>query len=238
MLVPEFSLVTMQGLSLRTNGSSPMRMPWTITPPCKCASMARQTRYVRFHRSRRPWWRCGAGVTTLACQVNARVIAIGHDSDTALLTVDDNDEFWDGLGFLELGGLPELQARVTVVGYPTGGDNISVTAGVVSRVELHQYSMSMVSLLAIQIDAAINSGNSGGPAFHNGKVAGIAFETLEGAEGIGYIIPAPVVQHFLEDVRRQTKPRIGFGRLGFQWQAIEVRGALVWHGWWCGVYPA
>jgi len=103
-------------------------------------------------------------------KVDARVVAIGHDSDTALLAVDD-ESFWAGLGHLELGELPELQERVTVVGYPTGGDNISVTAGVVSRVDLHRYSLSYVSLLAIQIDAAINSGNSGGPAFdHTGKV--------------------------------------------------------------------
>ena len=40
-----------------------------------------------------------------------------------------------------------------------------------------------------QIDAAINSGNSGGPALQDDKVIGIAFETLDNAENIGYIIP-------------------------------------------------
>lgn len=58
-----------------------------------------------------------------ADKVPARVVAIGHDSDTALLAVDD-DDFWEDLGHLELGPLPQLQAKVTVVGYPTGGDNI------------------------------------------------------------------------------------------------------------------
>lgn len=40
-----------------------------------------------------------------------------------------------------------------------------------------------------QIDAAINSGNSGGPALQDDRVIGIAFETLDNAENIGYIIP-------------------------------------------------
>ena len=43
--------------------------------------------------------------------------------------------------------------------------------------------------LLCQIDAAINAGNSGGPAFKDGKVVGVAFETLQNAENIGYIIP-------------------------------------------------
>ncbi|CAI5962964.1 unnamed protein product [Closterium sp. NIES-64] len=46
----------------------------------------------------------------------------------------------------------------------SGGDNISITMGVVSRVEPTQYVHSAAHLLAIQIDAAINPGNSGGPA--------------------------------------------------------------------------
>ena len=45
-----------------------------------------------------------------------------------------------------------------------GGENLSVTKGVVSRVCLSTYSHSLEDLLKIQIDAAINSGNSGGPA--------------------------------------------------------------------------
>ncbi len=51
-----------------------------------------------------------------------------------------------------------------VAGYPTGGDNTSVTSGVVSRVEVAQYVHAASNLMAIQIDAAINPGNSGGPA--------------------------------------------------------------------------
>lgn len=66
-----------------------------------------------------------------------------------------------------------------------GGDNISVTKGVVSRVEPTQYVHGASQLLAIQIDAAINPGNSGGPAIMGDKVSGVAFQNLSGAENIG-----------------------------------------------------
>lgn len=50
-----------------------------------------------------------------------------------------------------------------------GGDTQSVTAGVVSRIEVTTYSHGSMELLGMQIDAAINHGNSGGPVF-NGEV--------------------------------------------------------------------
>lgn len=70
----------------------------------------------------------------------------------------------------------------------TGGDNISVTKGIVSRVEPTQYVHGATQLMAIQIDAAINPGNSGGPAIMANKVAGIAFQNLSGAENIGWVV--------------------------------------------------
>lgn len=51
------------------------------------------------------------------------------------------------------------RANAQVIGYPTGGDNTSVTSGVVSRVEVTQYVHAASHLMAIQIDAAINPGN-------------------------------------------------------------------------------
>ena len=71
--------------------------------------------------------------------------------------------------------------------WPPGGDNISVTKGVVSRVEPTQYVHGATQLMAIQIDAAINPGNSGGPAIMGNKVAGVAFQNLSGAENIGSV---------------------------------------------------
>lgn len=54
-----------------------------------------------------------------------------------------------------------MQDPVAVIGYPIGGDTISVTSGVVSRIEVTAYVHGSTELLAVQIDAAINSGNSG-----------------------------------------------------------------------------
>lgn len=48
----------------------------------------------------------------------------------------DDPAFWAGVEPLQFGTLPRLQDSVAVVGYPIGGDTISVTAGVVSRIEV------------------------------------------------------------------------------------------------------
>jgi hypothetical protein len=64
--------------------------------------------------------------------------------------------------------------------FPIGGESISVTSGVVSRIEVTSYVHGAAELLGVQIDAAINSGNSGGPAFNNrGQCVGIAFQSLK-----------------------------------------------------------
>jgi len=69
---------------------------------------------------------------------------------TALLTVTD-DEFWEGVSPVEFGDLPALQDAVTVVGYPIGGDTISVTSGVVSRMEILSYVHGSTELLGLQV---------------------------------------------------------------------------------------
>jgi len=149
----------------------------------------------------------------------ARVLHVGFECDLALITVDD-ESFWENLPYFEFGTVPNLQDSVVVVGYPTGGDNVSVTKGVVSRIDVQEYSYGNFQLLAIQIDAAINAGNSGGPAIKGNKVVGVAFETLNQAENIGYIIPVPVIEHFLSDLQTHNK-YTGFCVLGINWQKLE-----------------
>ncbi|KAF3437081.1 hypothetical protein FNV43_RR19834 [Rhamnella rubrinervis] len=152
----------------------------------------------------------------------ATVLAIGTECDIAMLTVDD-DEFWEGVSTVEFGNLPALQDAVTVVGYPIGGDTISVTSGVVSRIEILSYVHGSTELLGLQIDAAINSGNSGGPAFNDkGNCVGIAFQSLkhEDVENIGYVIPTPVIMHFIQDYEKNGA-YTGFPILGFEWQKME-----------------
>ena len=90
--------------------------------------------------------------------------------------------------------LPTLDDNVTCVGFPEGGSQISVTRGVVSRVDVGSNGV-----LRIQIDAAINPGNSGGPVFNeSGGVVGVAMSHLKSASNIGYIIPTSVLSNFLD----------------------------------------
>ena len=75
----------------------------------------------------------------------------------------------------------------------------------------------------MQIDAAINSGNSGGPAFNDkGECVVIAFQCLkhEDAENIGYVIPVLVIMHFIRDYEKNGA-YTGFPILGIEWQKME-----------------
>ncbi|KAI9078720.1 hypothetical protein K1719_039307 [Acacia pycnantha] len=152
----------------------------------------------------------------------ATVLAIGTECDIALLTVTD-DEFWEGVSPVEFGDLPTLQDAVTGLGYPIGGDTMSVTSGVVSRIEILSYAHDSTELLGVQVDAAINAGNSGGPAFSDkGKCVGIAFQSLNDgdAENIGYVIPTPIIFHFIRDYEKNEE-YTGFPILGVEWQKME-----------------
>jgi len=152
--------------------------------------------------------------------------------DLALLAVDD-ERFWDDLPLQACtDDVPTLQHIVTAVGYPVGGENLCVTRGVVSRIDLLDYTfleqescrVSGERLLVLQIDAAINPGNSGGPVFNSdGCVVGVAFAGLDEADNIGYVIPMPVVHLFL----RSYEQRNAFGQLpslGLSFQSTENRG--------------
>lgn len=130
----------------------------------------------------------------------AKVEYIAHDCDLALLSVENFKDF-EKFPTFEFGAVPALESQVRVIGYPIGGERISVTRGVVSRIDFQPYSHSRAdSHLAVQIDAAINPGNSGGPVLQDGKVVGVAFQGLRQADNTGYIIPTPVVRRFLKDV--------------------------------------
>ncbi len=137
----------------------------------------------------------------------ARVEAVSHDCDLALLSVED-DDFFAGITPAEIGELPDLRDHVSAIGFPVGGEEISITEGVVSRVEVQRYSHSQRHLLAVTIDAAINEGSSGGPVYHNGKVSGIAFQKISVADNIGEMVPAPLIRTFLSGVASGKAPDI------------------------------
>ena len=150
----------------------------------------------------------------------ASVEGVGHVCDLALLKVDD-PSFAAGAPPFPIGELPVLGDRVAALGFPIGGDRLSITEGIVSRIEMYPYAHSQRNLLAVQIDAAINSGNSGGPVVKDGELVGIAFEAMDDAENVGYMIGAPVVQHFLRDIEEGTQD--GFPDLGIVTQELESK---------------
>ncbi len=128
----------------------------------------------------------------------ARVLAVSHDADLALLTVD-KPGFFDQIEPLVFGQLPQTQEEVLVYGFPLGGDTLSSTKGVISRIEHHTYVHSGQELLAGQIDAAINPGNSGGPVMADDRIVGVVMQTMTNASGIGYMVPVNIIEHFLDD---------------------------------------
>src|SRR5260370_10951268 len=80
---------------------------------------------------------------------------------------------------------------------------MSVTTGIVSRVDFQLYTHSSIDQhLAIQISDQINPGNSGGPVMQDAKVVGVAFQGYSGdvAEGVACMIPTPVMNRFLKGI--------------------------------------
>lgn len=139
----------------------------------------------------------------------AKVVAVDHECDLAILTVEDG-KFFAGIVPFEMGNTPPTQSQVLVAGFPIGGDGISLTQGIISRIEARHYAHSGKFLLAAQIDAAVNPGNSGGPVLFNDKVVGIAFQVEGGGEALGYMIPTEIIQHFLADLKDGHVDGFGF----------------------------
>ena len=141
-----------------------------------------------------------------------------EEYDLALVEIEDKS-FFNGTVPLKLGTLPEIQEKLTVYGYPLGGDKLSTTQGIVSRMEHNTYTLTNRKFLIGQTDAAINSGNSGGPVVSKGKVAGVAFAGLNSADNIGYFIPVNILNNFLEDIKdgKYDGPPL----LGVEWLELE-----------------
>jgi len=148
----------------------------------------------------------------------ARVEFISHQADLALLTLED-EKFFEGTKALQLGDLPKAQDEVTVYGFPMGGTTLSITKGVVSRVEHVQYAHSKELFLGIQVDAAINPGNSGGPAIVDGKITGVVMQGIRRAQNLGYLIPTEIIKHFFDDIKDGKYD--GFADLGITTLTME-----------------
>ena len=80
------------------------------------------------------------------------------------------------------------------------------------------------TLLVIQIDAAINPGNSGGPAFDTSdRVVGVAFQGIDNAQNIGYLIPASLARTYLA-ATADGRSRFHLVDVPFRAQKLENRG--------------
>ncbi len=155
-----------------------------------------------------------------AKRFSARILSVSHEADLALLTVED-ENFFSGVTPLKFGELPETQQEVLVYGFPVGGDSLSITKGILSRIEHQNYVHSSHYFLAGQIDAAINPGNSGGPVLVKNKIVGVVMQTYSSSrsENIGYMVPSLIIKHFLLDI--EDGKYDGFPAIGLATQKLE-----------------
>ena len=147
-----------------------------------------------------------AAVTTHAGKsVDAKVIGFDSSNDIALLKIDG-----ENYPFAVLGSSDKIAVgdQVMAIGNPLGELTATLTVGYISAKDRIVNSDGTV-LNMLQTDAAINSGNSGGPLFNtNGEVIGIITAKYSGSsdsgatiEGLGFAIPVDDVAGILHDLR-------------------------------------
>lgn len=132
-------------------------------------------------------------------KLSAKVEFIAPGIDLAILKLDDESFFKKHKPLTPAAKVPEIKDTVLAYGFPEGGTNLSITKGIVSRVEFTGYNYSVAGL-RIQIDAAINPGNSGGPVVADNQMIGLVFSHLRDSDKIGYIIPMEEINLFLADI--------------------------------------
>jgi S1-C subfamily serine protease len=146
-------------------------------------------------------------------QVPAKIIGFDPFSDVALLRVDPA-----GLTLrpLPLGSAEDLAvgSPVAAIGSPFGEDQ-SLSVGVVSALDRSIESLTgFATVGAIQTDAAINHGNSGGPLLDaSGRVLGInaQIQTTSGeGSGVGFAVPVDTVKRSLGQLRRDGKAHYSY----------------------------
>jgi S1-C subfamily serine protease len=134
-----------------------------------------------------------------ADKLSAEVIGVAPGIDLALLKLDDEEFFKDHPPLPMSEVVPKTGEKVNAYGYPMGGSGLSVTEGIVSRIEFSSYYYDTAGL-RIQVDAALNPGNSGGPVISNNKIMGLVFSGIRKADNIGYLIPVEEINLFLDDI--------------------------------------
>jgi S1-C subfamily serine protease len=131
-------------------------------------------------------------------KLSARVAMANHAADLAVLVLDDDAFFKTHPAVRRDPALPSIKDQVLVYGFPVGGTSLSITKGIVSRIEMAQYNQTMLGV-RVQIDAPVNEGNRGGPAMEGDRMVGLVFSRLEKAENISYVIPDEEIELFLKE---------------------------------------
>jgi S1-C subfamily serine protease len=146
-------------------------------------------------------------------EVAAKIVGQDPNADVALLRIDP-----DGLNLhsLPLGSSAKLTVGIPValIGSPFGQTE-SLSVGVISGLDRTIESLTNFQITgAIQTDAAINRGNSGGPLLDGrGDVVGIASQissTSGASQGVGFAVPVDTVKRSLAALRRDGKVRYAY----------------------------
>ena len=157
-------------------------------------------------------------------RVPARIVGEDPNADVALLKIDPA-----GLRLtpLRLGrsGRLTVGEPVAAIGSPFG-EQQSLSVGVISAVDRDIQSLTQFGIgNAIQTDAAVNRGNSGGPLLDaRGEVIGINSQirsTSGGNEGVGFAVPVDTVRRSLDELRRTG--RVAYAYLGVTTQPLYPR---------------
>ena len=146
-------------------------------------------------------------------QVPAKIVGVDANSDVGLLKVDPKGL---RLRVLPLGSSAGVQvgAPVAAIGSPFGEPQ-SLSVGVISATDRSITSLTGFDIAgALQTDAAINHGNSGGPLVNaRGQVVGINSQirsTGGGGEGVGFAVPVDTVKRSLDQLRKHGKASYAF----------------------------
>jgi putative serine protease PepD len=165
-------------------------------------------------------------------RIKAKVVGVDPSTDVAVLKVDVKSR---ALKSLPLGNSDAVRVgdQVVAIGNPFGLDR-SVTAGIVSAVQRRIEAPNRLSIShAIQTDAALNHGNSGGPLLNaQGEVIGVnaQIETggqSEGNVGIGFAIPINTVKDVAAELIRNGKVDHAF--LGIEGKTLEPQIGRLFH---------